>query len=123
MSLILDPPRTGVKDGSEPLCGYWELNPGPLQQQPVSAAEPSLQPLNFSRKDVLLLVVMLCVKVSECHVCAGTLRGQKRGPDPLEPELQAIASHQTQVLGPELRSSVRAARASNHSTLLPSYRR
>lgn len=31
------PPRAGAKatDGYEPPCGYWELNPGPLQEQPV----------------------------------------------------------------------------------------
>jgi hypothetical protein len=25
-------PRTGVPDGNDPLCGYWELNPGPLEE-------------------------------------------------------------------------------------------
>jgi hypothetical protein len=29
-------PGTGVTDGCEPpLCGCWELKPGPLQEQPV----------------------------------------------------------------------------------------
>jgi hypothetical protein len=29
----------------DPLCGYWELNPGPLaEQQMLLTAEPSLQP-------------------------------------------------------------------------------
>ena len=32
-------------DGSEPPCGCWELNSGPLEEQPVLlTAEPSLQP-------------------------------------------------------------------------------
>jgi hypothetical protein len=31
--------------GCEPPCGCWELNSGPLEEQPVlSAAEPPLQP-------------------------------------------------------------------------------
>ena len=28
-------PGTGVKGGFELTCGCWELNPGPLQEQPV----------------------------------------------------------------------------------------
>ena len=36
---------TGVLDVGELPCGCWELNPGPLQEQPVLVpAEPSLQP-------------------------------------------------------------------------------
>lgn len=26
-------PATGVTGGCEPLCGSWELNPGPLREQ------------------------------------------------------------------------------------------
>ena len=38
-------PGTGVIDGCEPLCGFWELNPDPLQEQLVPlTTEPSLQP-------------------------------------------------------------------------------
>lgn len=38
-------PRTGVADGSEPLCIYWESNPGPLEEQPAHlTADPSLHP-------------------------------------------------------------------------------
>ena len=41
-------PVTGVPDGSELPCGYWELDPGPLEEQPMLlTTEPSLQPLNF----------------------------------------------------------------------------
>ena len=37
-------PGIGVKDGCEPPCGCRELNPGPLEEQPVLlTAEPSLQ--------------------------------------------------------------------------------
>ena len=36
---------TGVTDTSEPSCGCWILNPGPLEEQPVLlSTEPSLQP-------------------------------------------------------------------------------
>jgi len=35
-----------ITDGREPPCGCWELNSGPLEEQPVLlAAEPSLRPL------------------------------------------------------------------------------
>jgi hypothetical protein len=41
----LDP----ITNGCEPLCGCWELNSGPLEEQTVLfIAESSLQPLNFS---------------------------------------------------------------------------
>jgi hypothetical protein len=34
-----------ITDGCEPPCGCWELNSGPLEEQPVSlTTEPSLQP-------------------------------------------------------------------------------
>ena len=36
-------PETGVTEGWEPSCGCWELNLGPLQEQPeLLTAEPSL---------------------------------------------------------------------------------
>jgi hypothetical protein len=34
---VLDSPRTGVKDSCELLCGFWELNPGPLEKYLLSA--------------------------------------------------------------------------------------
>ena len=41
-------PGTGIRDSCELPCGCWELNPGPLEEQPVLlTAEPSLQPLSF----------------------------------------------------------------------------
>ena len=34
-----------IIDGYKPPCGYWELNLGPLEEQPVLlTAEPSFQP-------------------------------------------------------------------------------
>jgi hypothetical protein len=40
-----DQPETGGTDSCESPCGYWELNPGPLQEQPVLlTSEPPLQP-------------------------------------------------------------------------------
>ena len=39
-------PWTWITDGCESPCGCWDLNPGPLEEQPVLlTAEPSLQPL------------------------------------------------------------------------------
>jgi hypothetical protein len=36
-----------VTDGFEPSCGFWELNPGPLEKQSVfSNAKPSFQAYN-----------------------------------------------------------------------------
>jgi hypothetical protein len=38
-------PVTGVTDSCEPPCGYWELNPGLLDEQSVFlTTEPPLQP-------------------------------------------------------------------------------
>lgn len=40
---ILGFPGVGVIDDYEPLCGFWELNPGSLQeQQGLLTTEPSL---------------------------------------------------------------------------------
>ena len=37
--------QAGVTDGREPLCGCWESNPVPLEEQPVLlVTEPSFQP-------------------------------------------------------------------------------
>jgi hypothetical protein len=37
-----------MTDGCEPLCGCWEWNSGPLEEQPVLlTTEPSLQPQHF----------------------------------------------------------------------------
>ena len=43
-------PGTGVTDGCDPTCGCWELNLGPLKEQPVLlSADPSLWSINNSR--------------------------------------------------------------------------
>ena len=40
--------RSLIIDGCEPPCGCWELNSGPLEEQPVLlTSEPSLQPPGF----------------------------------------------------------------------------
>ena len=36
-------PENGVTDGCKLLCGFWELNPGPLQEQQGLTAESHLQ--------------------------------------------------------------------------------
>ena len=37
------PPETGITHSCEALCEFWELNPGPLGEQPVLlTVEPSL---------------------------------------------------------------------------------
>lgn len=41
-------PGTGVMDSCEPLCGCWESNPDPLQQQVLLTTEPSLWPPRLS---------------------------------------------------------------------------
>ena len=41
-----------ILDGWEPPCDCWELNSGPLEEQPVLlTSEPSLQPYNFNCKE------------------------------------------------------------------------
>ena len=47
-----------ITDGCEPPCVCWELNSGPLEEQPVLlSSEPSLQPLEsvFLTTDLLTL--------------------------------------------------------------------
>lgn len=40
-------PGTGVRDSCKLLCGCWELNPSPLEKQPVLTTEPSLAPVVY----------------------------------------------------------------------------
>ena len=43
-----------MTDDCEPLCGCWELNSGPLEEQSVLlTTEPSLQPLEMTFKSFL----------------------------------------------------------------------
>ena len=49
LSLSSDTPEEGITDASEPTCGCWELNLGPLEEQPVLlTTEPPLQPQHLS---------------------------------------------------------------------------
>lgn len=52
--------RTTVTDSCELPCRFWELNPDPLEEQPVfSNAEPSLQFENYKflkRSDISLYI-------------------------------------------------------------------
>jgi hypothetical protein len=44
---------TGVIVICELPCGYWGMNPGPLEEQPIFlTAEPSLQPLKYFLKEL-----------------------------------------------------------------------
>ena len=41
---VLGSPGTVITDGCQPPCGCWDLNSGPLEDQPVLlTTEPSLQ--------------------------------------------------------------------------------
>ena len=57
-------PGTGVTDRSELPCGCWELNQGPVEEQPVLlTTEPSLLP-NLLKKKRLTFFFYVCVCVS-----------------------------------------------------------
>jgi hypothetical protein len=50
-----------IADGCEPPCGCWELNSGPLEEQPVLlTSEPSLQPLGCLKHLKPVVVVQAC---------------------------------------------------------------
>ena len=50
-----------IADGCEPLRGCWELNSGPLEEQPVLlTTEPSLQPFTYFFK---LYFYFMCLGV------------------------------------------------------------
>lgn len=49
MQMPVGSPGTGVTDGSEPPCEWWELNPHPLQEQLVLlTADSSPDPSNIN---------------------------------------------------------------------------
>jgi len=51
-----------MTDGCEPLCGCWDLNSGPLEEQPaLLTTEPSLQPKGKSSYNLLGLDFDTCV--------------------------------------------------------------
>lgn len=54
------------------------------------------------------------LSVSDVHVSAGTCRGQKKVPDPLEFKLQVVMSHLTWVLRTKTPSSARGKYTFNH---------
>ena len=62
-----------ITDGSEPPCGYWKLNSGPLEEQAVLlTSEPSLQPPTYIFK-----------AASSCYVDLSYYRpGQSPGRNP-----------------------------------------
>ena len=72
-------PGTGDTDSCELTCGCWELNPGPLKEQPVPiTAEPSLQPPQFlSFKKIVFLC--MCVSVSLCGALTSVVWWRARG--------------------------------------------
>ena len=67
----------GVTDSCELPCGFWELNPSPLEEQPVLlTAEPSLQPsiLSFKSENnffllFLFLFVCFCFFQDKSFLC------------------------------------------------------
>jgi len=65
VSLSLDNQKRtldSIRDGCEPPCGCWELNSGPLEEQPVLlTTEPILQSNLFT--------LILCALVFCLHVC------------------------------------------------------
>ena len=54
-------PGTGVTDGWEPLCEFWELNPGPLKEQPVllSHLPRDIVPLVMKPLDMVSVPVVI----------------------------------------------------------------
>lgn len=73
-------PRIGVRDGCEPTCRDWELNPGSLEQQPLFLnTEPSFQSL----KHVLIETLSIGVRrkrgtQKECKACPKCEPGPER---------------------------------------------
>jgi hypothetical protein len=62
----LDP----ITDGCEPPCGWWELNSGPLEEQPVLlTTEPSLQAFNLPFHSSIYVCFLCVVCVCGVHVC------------------------------------------------------
>jgi hypothetical protein len=49
---------TGITDGCELPCGSWELNPGPLEKQPVLLTLSDLSsPMNGYLFDIMLSII------------------------------------------------------------------
>ena len=56
--------RTGVTDSCEPPCGCWNLNPGPLEEQPMLLLELSLQPRNVLNKNCSMKMLRIRVIIA-----------------------------------------------------------
>jgi hypothetical protein len=57
-------PGTGVTNGCKPPCGGWELNPGPVEEQPVLLTNEELSSATlilFKLKHFSILCVWACV--------------------------------------------------------------
>lgn len=63
---------TAIKDSCEPPYGCWQLNLGPLEEQPIFLnTEPSLQPqlrIIYTTKDAFEILFYLCLP-PECRDC------------------------------------------------------
>ena len=63
-------PEEGIRpviDGCEPPCGCWELNSGPLEEQPVLlTTEPSLHSPRLSPPTPLLLLSKWQIQSFSC---------------------------------------------------------
>ena len=115
-------PRTGLMNSYKLPCGFWELDPGPLQEYPpLITAKPLLQPLFlFSSCARACAFVSVCVCV--CVLCMGTQWPQKPEEGIGSPGvscLQAAVRYPECVLRTELMSSVRAVCAYNHWATSP----
>ena len=60
-------PETGITNGFESPCECWELNLGPLQEQMLLMAEPSLQPLPPIYILFMLLFLLINKKVTNFY--------------------------------------------------------
>lgn len=72
-----------IIDGCQVSCGYWELNSGLLQEQPML-----FQMTHLSSPQIIYFELCLCVGL--CMLSAGCA-DYKRALGPLELELQAVA--------------------------------
>jgi hypothetical protein len=76
---------SGVTDGCEPLCAFWELTWGSLQEQSVLlTTEPSVQQqFHFLLLILFIFVysldVYVCVRVCLCHRTSTEVRRQLAG--------------------------------------------
>lgn len=79
-------PETEVTDVCEPLCGLWDLNPGPLQEQPgVLTTEPLLQPqwkcFSVLNSDSVSLFLLLSLPLSPFVWWATVTSDKKSAPE------------------------------------------